>query len=62
MFIAAQNEDDNVDEEEKPEPKPAKGRRGQKKAEVSAESHEEPQDTGEPTTKRRRKPVEEKGN
>lgn len=59
---AAQNEDDNVDEEEKPEPKPAKGRRGQKKAEVSAESHEEPQDTGEPTTKRRRKPVEEKVN
>lgn len=42
--------------------KPAKGKRGQKKVvEVNTETDEEPQDN-EPTTKRRRKATDEKGN
>lgn len=54
---------DEDDEEEIPEAKPAKGKRGQKKAvETPVDPEEEPQDTGESTTKRRRKPAEEKGN
>lgn len=49
--------------EEVPEVKSAKGKRGQKKAiESPAEFEDEPQDTGEPTNKRRRKPAEDKGN
>lgn len=48
--------------EEVPEMKSAKGKRGQKKAiETPAEVEDESQDTGEPT-KRRRKPAEDKGN
>lgn len=50
------------DEENVPDAKP-KGKRGQKKAaEVTTETDEEPQDASEPTSKRRRKVAEEKGN
>lgn len=49
--------------EEVSEVKSAKGKRSQKKAiETPAEVEDEPQDTGEPTNKRRRKPAEDKGN
>lgn len=50
-------------EEDAPEPKPTKGKRGMKKAvEKGIEAEEEIQDTGEPTTKRRRKQADDKGN
>lgn len=61
-FLAEQKDEEASDELPKEEAKP-KGRRGQKKAiEAPLEAEEEPQDTGEPTTKRRRKAPEEKGN
>lgn len=58
LFISGIEEDDEV-----PEVKITKGKRGQKKAVETPDDVEgEPQDTGESTNKRRRKPAEEKGN
>ncbi|KAG6459831.1 hypothetical protein O3G_MSEX011635 [Manduca sexta] len=55
-----ESKEDDAMEDDVPEYKPVKGRRGQKKAvDVQVENDDEPQDTGEPT-KRRRKANEEK--
>uniref|UniRef100_S4PXE4 DNA-(apurinic or apyrimidinic site) endonuclease n=3 Tax=Pararge aegeria TaxID=116150 RepID=S4PXE4_9NEOP len=48
-------EEEDDDEDSLPEAKPVKGKRGQKKAADKSANTEEVQDTGEPTTKRRRK-------
>ncbi|XP_072942262.1 uncharacterized protein Rrp1 [Epargyreus clarus] len=56
-----ESKDEDDMEEDAPEPKPAKGKRGAKKAvEKATEAEEEVQDTGEPTTKRRRKQADDK--
>lgn len=61
-FVYSGDVKDEEATEEVAEEKPAKGKRGQKKAaEPVVETEEEPQDTGEQPTKRRRKQAEEKG-
>lgn len=62
VFNVIESKEDDAMEDDIPEYKPVKGRRGLKKAvDVQAENDDEPQDTGE-STKRRRKANEEKGN
>lgn len=60
FFCTGDSKDDAT--EEVADEKPAKGKRAPKKpVEAPIEAEEEPQDTGEQPTKRRRKLAEEKG-